>query len=192
MFSCPAPPSRCTARKPLDERQWFSLKLFLVRNNKITVLLNVTNCLEQAIAVGRRTKKISSLVTFINDDLDLLVLEGGLQPFEKVFVKIVSIHLINRFHVFRLPRGPIITHLLAAPSTNTCHQNTNFNCANSEYKGFAGLITAGSQKSPMFGGQLRDLFVKMSRKPSPVCSVDAPNVSCTLLIRNGRYWTPTL
>src|SRR6266550_2987447 len=65
-------------------------------------------------------------------------------------------------------------------------QNTNFNCANSEYKGFAGLITAGSQKSPMFGGQLRDLFVKMSRKPSPVCSVDAPNVSCTLLIRNGR------
>src|SRR5947207_15590232 len=71
-------------------------------------------------------------------------------------------------------------------------QNTNFNCANSEYKGFAGLITAGSQKSPMFGGQLRDLFVKMSRKPSPVCSVDAQNVNCPVLMRKGRYWTHTL
>src|SRR6266566_4515551 len=64
-------------------------------------------------------------------------------------------------------------------------QNTSFNCANNEYKGLLGLITSGSQKSPTFGGQLRERSVKISRKPRPVCSVAAPNVSVTLLIRNG-------
>jgi hypothetical protein len=43
------------------------------------------------------------------------------------------------------------------PNSNI--QNTSFNCANSEYKGLLGLTTAGSQKSPRFGGQLRERFV---------------------------------
>ena len=55
-YDRPRSPIRCTAQKPVDERRQLSLKLFLIRDNNIAVVLNVSNGFQQAPAVSGRTE----------------------------------------------------------------------------------------------------------------------------------------
>lgn len=97
-----------------------------------------------------------------------------------------SFHLADRVFVLLLVISLIVVRSCLDARSNRLIQKINFNCAKREYKGLRGAITSGSQKSPTLGGQFRERSVKISRKPLPVCSVEAPNVICTLLIKNGR------
>ena len=59
-------------------REWLSLKLFLIRKHQIAVFLDIRNGFEQVFAIGRRAKKVGSLVTLVNNDPDLFMLEQRL------------------------------------------------------------------------------------------------------------------